>query len=147
MGKSNRSNNKRGRVNSYNANQRLPLSLPSEQPDFFDLRMFEDRRTFHPEGRYNAPVRTVFGTPARLTVVDRNYTKTGPFSRASVVSAPARSQTKAALAFSTPGSVVVCVRRQRRREVMFALQKTGRGAGKQKRPRRTELSKISCRRK
>lgn len=146
MGKSNRSSNKRGRVNSLNANQRLPLSDPLEQSDFFDLRMVEDRRLYHPES-FSAPVRTIFGQPARLTVVERTYSKTGPFSRVSAVSRGTRSQTKAALAFSEPRSVVVCVRRQRRREVLHALQKTGRGAGKQRRPRRTELSKISCRRK
>lgn len=50
------------------------------------------------------------------------------------------------VSFSAPGSTVICVRRSRRREVLHALRKTGRGSGGG-RKRRNEFSSVSCRRR
>lgn len=46
-------------------------------------------------------------------------------------------------AFDDPARVVICKRRQRRREIMFALKKTGKGSGAKKR-RINERSKVRC---
>lgn len=46
------------------------------------------------------------------------------------------------IAFSAPAETLVCIRRKRRKEVLFAKRKTGKGG--QRRPRRTPWSKIKC---
>lgn len=48
------------------------------------------------------------------------------------------------VAFADPSSTLICMRRSRRREVMFARRKAGKRG--QKRPRFNRFSKISCRR-
>lgn len=48
--------------------------------------------------------------------------------------------------FSQPDLVSVCVRRQRRREVLHAFNRTGRGGARARRYRRNYYSDISCRR-
>ena len=48
--------------------------------------------------------------------------------------------------FKRPEKVIVCVRRKKRREVLFATKNTRKGSGA-KRRRLNENSKISCRRK
>lgn len=45
--------------------------------------------------------------------------------------------------FALPWQVVICVRRKRRREVMFALKKTSKGSGAKNR-RRDEYSDVRC---
>lgn len=45
--------------------------------------------------------------------------------------------------FTSPKKVAICVRRQRRREVLFALRKTGKGSRSKR--RRNDHSDISCR--
>lgn len=134
--KSNRSNSpKSRRVTRSNANRRLP-TFPSPQMDLEDwlnLRQIEDRRTYHPDGPQRSPRSTI--STYRLTVP--NY---GP--------PPIRSRTPvtdvipAGVAFERPNEVLVCVRRKRRKEVLHALNKTGRGG--QKSPRRTPFSDIHC---
>lgn len=54
-----------------------------------------------------------------------------------------RAQTKAPLAFAEPAAVVLCRKRQKRKEVFHALKLAG-GKG-YKKPRRKSTSKISCR--
>jgi len=105
-------------------------------PFLDDLRQVEDRRTFHPL-RSLRPVRSLLGTPPRVVLRDKR--SKGPKARG-VFS----SQTKAILAFEEPKAVLVCVRRQRRKEVLHALKKAGRGGGKRKR-KRSWHSSISCR--
>lgn len=46
--------------------------------------------------------------------------------------------------FSKPTEVNVCVRRQQRRRVLFALRKTRKGSGRGKRHNWTEKSRIRC---
>lgn len=44
--------------------------------------------------------------------------------------------------FTRPNNVAVCVRRQRRKEVLFALKRTGKGS--KSRRHRNSLSDVSC---
>lgn len=120
---------------------RLPLSSPflgSPVLNSFlldDLRLYEDRRQFHPEAAFR-PARSFISPFHRLVAVDRNRDQ---FAR--LRSFP--SQTKAAIAFDTPKFVLVCVRRNIRREVMHAYGISGsRG---QRRPRFNWTSRVSCR--
>jgi len=46
--------------------------------------------------------------------------------------------------FQHPWQVIICVRRKRRREVMFAIGKAGSGQKRQRRPRRNEWSEVRC---
>lgn len=55
-----------------------------------------------------------------------------------------RSSLTAGLRFAIPEQVGICHRRKSRREVLFALRRTGRGAGAKRRTR-TRYSNISCR--
>lgn len=48
----------------------------------------------------------------------------------------------AQLAFNAPAETLVCVRRSRRKEVLFAKKKTGKGG--QRKPRRTPWSQYKC---
>ncbi len=89
------------------------------------LRLYEDRRVFHPRGRQRA----AFSEP-RLA--------------ARVVVSPVRSRRlPAALSFTDPRRVVVCVRRRIRRQVLFA-NGTGGARGRKRQPRRNEFSSIRC---
>lgn len=121
-------------------------SLPNDlDGSFLDgLSIYEDRRQWHPEGIY-APARGFSKTRHRLrelapkhkrdrkrahSLEDLRSRLEGPYAR---------------LAFQAPDSTLICVRRQQRREVIHAKKKAGRGG--QKKPRFTEYSNISCRRK
>lgn len=102
-----------------------------------------DRRFFHPEKR-DQPAKSIAGTIAPITVKNRPVPRTHKFRKLAVVrfgSAP--SQTKAAPAFVAPQTVAVCIRRKRRKEVLFAKKRAGKGG--MRKPRRSWLSKISCR--
>jgi len=48
--------------------------------------------------------------------------------------------------FAQPQLSTVCIRRKRRREVLFANRRVGRGSSHLRRPRYNELSRVSCRR-
>lgn len=111
---------------------------PILSPSRSILREIEDRREYHPlqDAR---PARFMTGGPSHVTVKDRSYGKQvyrDPFS--------GRSGTKAAISFVGPDGVLVCVRRKRRKEVLFAKRRAGR-SGKQRRHRRNWFSSISCR--
>lgn len=96
------------------------------------LLQLEDRRTFSPV-TYRPPA--TVRRPFRLVVPNAK-----PRFRARRA-----SKFEAGIAFDRPEAVLVCVRRHRRREVLFAKSKAGRGG--MRRPRRTWLSSISCRRR
>lgn len=92
-----------------------------------DLRVFEDRRLF-PHREW--PRRLVLPATKR--------------SRRPVDAVPARISERVSghFSFRAPRAVVVCVRRKQRREVLFAMKRTGRGA---KAPRRlNEWSSVRC---
>lgn len=117
------------------SNQRLLEPSISITPSRSYLQEIEDRREFHPE-RADRPALSLFGRPHRLTehkVVHR---------RARPVLLKRSSMPPQPIGFVNPQQVVVCVRRKQRKEVLFALGKTGRGA--RRKPRRTWRSEISC---
>lgn len=116
------------------------LSRPSAAAP---LRQVEDRRSFHPEAA-NRPALSLAGTPAVITVKSRPRPKPATRSARAQVNrfgSVQPSQTKAALTFAAPAATVVCIRRQRRKEVLFAKGKTSSRSHR----RRSWLSKISCR--
>lgn len=91
------------------------------------MRQVEDRREFHPSGRARS-ARLVDGRSAAIQV--------GRPSRSRPQALPA------GVRFSMPWRVMMCVRRKRRREVMFAKGKAGRRG--QRPPRRNYYSEVSC---
>lgn len=100
-----------------------------------DLLSVSDGRRWSPSTlRYPsyeiAAPRLVSGLPAR-TVVGRPAPRSSPWSP------------PVAVAFEYPRQAVECVRRSRRRSVLFAKRKTGKGA--RSRRRRSSFSGISCR--
>ena len=117
---------KRPRVLPTNA--RSPLrSLP--RPLVAPLTNYEDRRAYHPISRAFRPA---FSIPRAARII-----------RAVEPKAPRlwSAQTKSTLAFAEPRRVLVCLRRQVRKEVLLAL---GKGGGGKRKPRRNHLSEISC---
>lgn len=92
------------------------------------LRQVEDRREFHPLGR-RQPAKMVSGVTAKKLKVKPNAKNKALSAR---------------LAFSAaPKKVALCVRRARRKEVLFAFNKTGRRSS-HSRKRRNLYSSISC---
>lgn len=115
-----------------------PIARPSGLPRVFSVRpvnlaLFEDRRFFHPLG----PARPAFAFPksAARVVVPRTR------SRSAVDGAKARTLPHQ-LTFAAPDRVLICVRRKRRKEVLFAKRKAGKRG--QRKPRRNYWSAISC---
>lgn len=103
----------------------LPFGLP------LNLSSVEDRRAFHPMGELR-PAKNLRGASHQLVV--RN-------------AAPAHAVrnpyfVNRGVAFQAPRDVLVCIRRENRREVLHALNKTGKVG--QKKPRYSHYSSISC---
>lgn len=94
-----------------------------------DLRLFEDRREFYPD--LFRPARGVFSRSADIVVAEPRKR-----SARADLSVPFR------LSFRSPSHVVMCARRHRRREVLFAYRRTGKGA--KSRRRRNEYSDVRC---
>lgn len=135
----NRSNSRGRRVILNNANNLLlPAPMPLNRVSMQGLKtlpslsVYEDRRSYHPIG-LNAPARSFSRSRHRLKV-----SHAAPRSKA--LSSPTTFTSH--IAFQSPSRVLVCVRRQRRKEVIHALGKSGRSG--QRRPRRSEYSSISC---
>lgn len=147
-----RSNRGRREANDF-SNRRLPFSseayrrFPSTShivaPLAFGgsdpLLVFEDRRQWHPEGA-TRPARS-FSSPRHRLVAHSRSTQKNPDRFASVRAFPA--STFSTVAFAAPSRVLICVRRQIRREVMHAMGHAGKVG--QRRPRYSEYSSISCR--
>ena len=92
-------------------------------------RSVQDRRLYHPLGA----ARALLTTSSRRPIL--------------VASSPKKSQIKRTgpahrVQFAQPKNVLVCVRRNVRKQVLHALNKTGQSG--QRRPRRNEHSEISC---
>lgn len=94
------------------------------------LSDISDRRTFHPLGDVR-PAKG-FSKGASRVVLSPNVNRSSKNVRAR----------PDVFRFNSPGSVAVCVRRQKRREVIFALRKSGKGA--RSRRRRNYFSDVSC---
>lgn len=97
----------------------------------------KDGRYFYPE-RYPTSylsARTIFGTPARVTV-GRSVPKS---AKPNLLKLYSPTPT---LAFNVPRETLVCVRRKVRRKVIFATRKTGKGS---RSPRKlSRYSGVSC---
>lgn len=102
------------------------------------LRVIEDRRTFHPDPY--RPAATLRSSRHRLRVHIPLNAKTVPLRRWT-----ARSAVPARIGFVAPTSVLVCVRRRTRREVLHAYRRVGAGT-RRRRARRSTYSNIVCRR-
>lgn len=127
--------NKARRDTTVIANPRLPsrrMSIPS----YSGLKMIEDRRTFHPQGIYR-PARSFHRSQHRLVSHVQTvptYNRTRGVYRVLSMARP--------VAFEAPRSVLVCVRRKRRSEVLHALGHTGKRG--QRKPRQSYFSSIRC---
>lgn len=102
-----------------------------------NLLEVEDRRAWSP-GAAAPPLdypqaRLITGSPARLAAA---RARPGRHGRVETFSPVVR--------FRSPGAVNICVRRQRRKQVLFAKGFYGRA--KLRRPTRNAFSSISCRR-
>lgn len=106
-----------------------------------ELPPVEDRRQFHPEG-VQRPALKVNGQPARLVAKDRNRAKPKQAVK-NRFGVKVYSQTKGIIAFDAPKQTLVCIRRSRRKEVLFAKGRAGKGGMRP--PRRSWYSSISCR--
>lgn len=111
-----------------------PLVSP---PSRTILQEIEDRRTYHPLGD-SRPARYSTGGPSHLKTKDRpahdRFANVRRFT----------SGTKAAVVFSDPDNVAICVRRKSRREVMFAKRRAGMSGPRRRKPRRNWYSAIKC---
>lgn len=103
-----------------------------------NLTAVEDRRTFHPLKK-NRPAATLDGKQHTLKI---HHETRGPKQviRPRVHSSNRLSNT---VGFNAPKSVLICIRRKQRKEVLFAKRLTTKGAGA-KRHRRNEYSNIRC---
>lgn len=125
------------------ANRRL---LARANPRHFldrHLQLYEDRRLWHPLGAL-APARSYSRTRHALRTVpqpNRNSTRAQPQKLRSISFMPRET-----IAFANPDRVLICARRQRRKQVLHAKKKVGRGASR-RRPKFNFYSSISCRRK
>jgi len=98
-----------------------PLSPPKHP--LLGVAILQDRRVHTPGPK---TIRRTDDTPARLQVKSTRF-KNIPYK----------------LAFQKPKGVTLCVRRQRRRETLFALKRTGKGSRAPHR-RRNEWSSVKC---
>lgn len=100
------------------------------------LTLIEDRRSWHPQGA-SAPAKSVHKSRHRLAL------KPGA-SVQGVRSTPARTAPMpAGIHFQAPKKVLICIRRKMRKQVLFALRKTGKGA-KARKHRRSFYSSVRC---
>ena len=106
-----------------------PLKLVRAVRVSSTLRAIEDRRTWHPEGEFR-PARS-FNKARHALVV-----KKSPASSSGRFRLPTR------VMFDAPKKVLICVRRQRRKEVIFAKGKAG--GGRRRSPTRNWYSDVSC---
>lgn len=125
----------------------LPVVVPRPRVEIL-LSRIEDRRTFHPDrvrparGLSRRAVRFMV-SPPRASI--RRATARGLHPsllqsralRSSALSIPS------GVSFHAPKTVLVCVRRKTRREVLFATNSTGKGA-RARRRRQSEFSDIGC---
>lgn len=100
-------------------------------------REIEDRRTYHPQ-RAQRPARSIDKPVHRLVITKGpEHPPTRKPSQAKLSALPHRVQ------FQAPKKVLICVRRQARKEVLHALNKTGKGARARQR-HQTPYSRIKC---
>lgn len=106
------------------------------------MRQVEDRRTWHP-GSYTRPAARFDGALHRLVAPVQNPV----YKPVSLPSTKIKffQPLPSGVAFKDPQGVTICERRSRRRQVMFATRKSGKGG--QRRPRYNEYSSVQCKRR
>lgn len=107
------------------------------------LTQIEDRRTWHPDGK-TRPARSLNKSQHRLVIATNRHTS--PRSTNPVHTK--KAATRAAylphqIQFQAPKQVLVCIRRKKRKEVLFAKKLTGKGA-RARRHRSTEYTGVKC---
>lgn len=121
------------------ANPLSALLSPSSLDDL-SLSAVEDGRSWHPDPEQGAL--TIGGRFARVVVHSRPV-----IARSKPIWAwkgmPAGVQVPVGVRFESPFKVITCMRRKIRREVIFALNKGGKGV-KRRRGRRSWRSNVSC---
>jgi len=132
MAKSKRRKREKRRDNSTIA--KTP-SLPFSAKKLADYRVIQDRRRFDPAGRY-ANAKTIRGKNHELTARRSSPNRT-------LRDRNVRPRVQERIGFIDPARVLVCVRRNVRREVLHAKRKTGRRG--QKRARWNQWSRVRCR--
>lgn len=134
-GKRNRSNERVASANATAIRAVLGMDeITSPAASYSLLSEVQDNRTFHPDPEFRPALR-VFGSPASFSVGGDRVQAPNPIR-------PPGGLLGSAQTFIDSGSVVVCVRRGQRRQVLFALRRTSGGSGKR---RFTRTSKIRCR--
>lgn len=140
--------NKSRRRASLNARQRRYYTKSDRYPSI-DLRSIEDRRT--PVQNYGSNYSNIYSQPAYYGFKTRLVMPRDPRPRAAwhplktqFYAQPLRVESRPA--FLQPELTVTCLRRDIRRQVLFARNKLGSGGAKLKHPHFTLTSKISCRR-
>lgn len=148
------SNRRRNKNNEYNferetndfTNQRLLKNYSYKNLRREPLRVYEDRREYHPQGSQR-PARSFRATNHRLRVVGipvlRAKRPEGArynFHKETWDPLPYR------IGFVKPDRILICVRRKIRREVLNAMFGGGLGAASKlfKKPKYNEYSSISC---
>lgn len=115
----------------------LPTPIINTPRDPVYDTFIEDHREFRPDVVERAF--SVRGSPAKSTV--RFAAPTRVRARAAAIKAFSPSIPAGHRVFSAPKYVDVCIRRKRRKEVLHALNKVGRGT---RPPKRNALSDIRC---
>lgn len=108
-----------------------PVARASARVVTSPLSLIQDLRSWDPEPA-TRPALTFSGQVATV----------GAYSPKKVT-ARSRKMLANAIGFHAPSQVLICVRRKRRKEVLHALFKTGRGSGRG-RKRFNQFSKIRC---
>lgn len=119
---------KSGRSGTRDPSGSLTLGLRSFPRS--SLLPIDDRRSFDFEPA-SRPARLFTGSTAQITAT--------PITKKT---ARAQQRVPYQIAFTAPKQTLVCIRRKRRKEVLHALNKTGRGG--QKKPRRSPFSNTRC---
>lgn len=101
------------------------------------LTPIEDRRTYHPQGKAR-PARSLNKSQHRLAIATSK-----PAHVRSAKRSVGQARLPHAVQFEAPKQVLVCIRRKARKEVLFALRKTGKGA-RAKRHRQSYYSNVRC---
>lgn len=104
------------------------------------LSELEDRRLYYPDRARPARGLSKGATVIGISPVPQRSRNKGDRKSA----AKLLSRVIDTFKFSSPKSVALCVRRHKRREVLFALKRSGKGS-RSRRRRRNEFSDVSCR--
>lgn len=105
-----------------------------------NLRPVEDRRTWHPQGK-KRPAASLDAPRHRLVVSSKPLSHPAPSRRAKP--SVARATLPHTVQFAAPARVLICIRRKKRKEVLFAKKLTGKGA-RARRHRQSEYTGVKC---